>query len=88
MKRNWRLPLAVLALLALGGCGVLLVMLLISKGPEDAAPVAGIIGVALGFPALVITLWSWARPEVAATADQVRQAQESLAGWIIESMAL
>jgi RecA/RadA recombinase len=59
-------------------------MLLITKGPRDAAPVAGIIGVALGFPALVIALWGWARPEMAATADRVRQAQESLAGWVID----
>ena len=42
------------------------------------------MGVALGLPALAIALRGWARRGAQATADQVGQARESLAGWVID----
>lgn len=57
-------------------------MLLILEGPQDTAAIAGVIGMVLGLPALVIALRSWARRSTEATADQVTQARESLAGWV------
>jgi len=73
-----------LGLLVLGGCGVVLAVLLMVKGPAATAPVAGIMGVVLGLPALAIALSGWARRGREATADQVGQARESLAGWVID----
>jgi hypothetical protein len=74
--------MAGLGLLVLGGCGVALVALFMMKGSQATAPVAGIVGVVLGLPALAIALWSWAGRITQATADQVEQAQKSLAGWV------
>jgi hypothetical protein len=61
-----------------------LAVLLTVKGPEATAPVAGIMGVVLGLPALAIGLRGWAHRGAEATADQVGQARESLAGWVID----
>jgi hypothetical protein len=58
-------------------------MLLVMREWEVAASVAGVIGVVLGLPALAIALSGWARRGVA-TADQVGQARESLAGWVLD----
>ena len=84
VKRGLRAAAAGVGLLMLGGCGVALAVLLIVKGPRDTAPAAGVMGVVLGLPALAIALWSWARRGTEVTADQVGQARESLAGWVID----
>jgi hypothetical protein len=60
------------------------VALLLAQGTQAAAPVAGILGVVLGLPALALGLWGWARRDAEATADQVGQARKSLAGWVID----
>jgi len=73
-----------LGLLVLGGCGVVLVALFIMWGSHVAEPVAGIMGVVLGLPALAIALRRWAYRGGEATADQVGQARESLAGWVLD----
>lgn len=62
----------------------MLAVLFIAKGPQATAAVAGIMGVMLGLPALAIALRGWARQGTQATADQVGQARESLAGWVID----
>jgi len=74
--------MAGLGLLVLGGCGTVLVALLIKRGAVATAHVAAIMGVMLGFPALAVRLCRWAHQGREATADQVRQARESLAGWV------
>ena len=76
--------MAGLGLLILGGCGVVLAVMLRMRGAEVTARVAGIMGVVLGLPALGIALSGWARRGAEATADQVGQARESLAGWVID----
>jgi len=73
-----------LGLLGLGGCGAVLVVLLMMRGLEVTAHVAGIMGVMLSFPALAIALRGWAHRSRVATADQVGQARESLAGWVFD----
>jgi len=84
VKQGWRVAVASGGLLVLGGCGVVLAVLLIAKGPQVTASVAGIMGAVLGLPALAVALRRWSRRDMAATADQVGQARESLAGWVLD----
>jgi len=84
VTRGWRGVVAGLGLLGLGGYGVVLVALFIAQGPRAAGPVAGVMGAVLGLPALAIALRRWAHRGVEATADQVGQARESLAGWVLD----
>lgn len=84
VTRGWRGVVAGLGLLVLGGCGVVLAVLLRVEGSDAAARVAEVMGVVLGLPALAIALRRWAYRGREATADQVGQARESLAGWVLD----
>ncbi|MGH4006601.1 MAG: hypothetical protein ACRDTH_00250 [Pseudonocardiaceae bacterium] len=76
--------MAGLGLVVLAGCGAVLVALLLVRGSAATAPVAGVVGVVLSLPALAIALSRWGRRGEQATADQVGQARESLAGWVLD----
>jgi NACHT domain len=82
--QSWRTALAGLGLLSLGSVGAALVVLLITQGTQATAAAAGIIGVVLGLPAMMIAMRRWAHQNTQATADQVEQARESLAGWVLD----
>jgi replicative DNA helicase len=71
-------------LLVLGGCGVALTALFIRGTPHETEAIAGIMGTVLGLPSLAIALRSWARQGTEATAAQVAQARDSLAGWVCD----
>jgi hypothetical protein len=71
-------------LLVLGGCGVALTVLFIAGDRQETSVIAGIMGVVLGLPSLAIALRSWARQATEATAAQVGQARDSLAGWVCD----
>ena len=76
--------MAGLGLMVLGGCGVVPVVLLTMKGAQATETVDRILGMVLSLPALAIALSGWARRGVEARADQVSQARESLAGWVLD----
>jgi hypothetical protein len=75
---------AVSGLLVLAGCMVLLGVLLKVKGLQDSANVAQILSIVLAVPALVTFLWRQGTTVTAPTADQIRQARETLAGLVSE----
>lgn len=75
------MPVVAFGLLILATCGAVLAVLLYAEGPEVTADVAGIMALVLGLPALALTWVRWARRPIHATAEQVEQARESLAGW-------
>ena len=62
----------------------MLVALLIKRDSEAPKSVASVLGVLLSLPALAIALSGWARRGGQATADQVGQARDSLAGWVVD----
>ena len=83
-KGSWRVAVASGGLLVLGGCGVALTVLSFAGGLQVASAIAGVMGVVLGLPALASALRSWSRQGTEATAAQVAQARESLAGWVCD----
>jgi hypothetical protein len=84
VKRSWRVAVASGGLLVLGGCGVALTVLFIAGDRQETEAIAGIMGMVLGLPSLAIALRSWARQGTEATAAQVAQARDSLAGWVCD----
>jgi hypothetical protein len=91
----WRFATAVVGLLLLSACVVAMGVLTVMGSEDNAARVAQFLGIGLAIPALAIPLVAWWRRGTVATAptaDQLNQAQETLAGvvaaqWRQEALA-